>query len=155
MSKKTTLISFGEVVTDPVLDIAARHGNRPDALLEILHDLQDEIGHVPQSSLPHLAKALNLSRAEVHGVVTFYHDFHSEKSGPHVIKICAAESCQAMGARELERMARRFLKGKNVTIESTYCLGLCASSPAIMVDGTVLARIDGERLKAVIEGLGS
>ena len=97
--ENTPLLTFAsQNLMRPVV-IAARYGNRPDALLEILHDLQGDVGHVPESSLPLIAKALNLSRAEVYGVATFYHDFHLKPSGNHVIKLCRAEACQSMGAR--------------------------------------------------------
>ena len=112
MTAKTTLLDFTVKPADPALAICQRYGNRPDALLEILHEVQHEIGHVPQASLPAIAKALNLSRAEVHGVVTFYHDFHQKPVGKHVIKICRAEACQSMGARQLQAMAENFLNVK-------------------------------------------
>ena len=87
--------------------IAAEFGNRPDALIEILHQLQAELGYVPEETVPALANALNLSRAEVHGVVTFYHDFRSEPAGRHVLKMCRAEACQAMGCEALVRACRK------------------------------------------------
>ncbi len=131
---KTTVLEFKTPKVDSAIRICARHGNKPDELIEILHDLQQEVGHVPETSLPVIAKALNLSRAEIYGVVTFYHDFHSHKRAKHVIKICAAEACQAMGARNLIAVAEKLTKGKKVALEKTYCLGLCASSPAMMVN---------------------
>jgi formate dehydrogenase subunit gamma len=138
-----------------------RHGNRPDALLEILHDLQAAAGHVPESTLPVIAKALNLSRAEVYGVATFYHDFHLKPQGRHVIKLCRAEACQAMGARQLQAMAERFLNVRmgetthdhRITLEATYCLGLCASAPAMMVDGKPVARVTAKRLEQIAGAL--
>jgi formate dehydrogenase subunit gamma len=141
--------------------IAAAHGNRPDALLEILHDLQGRLGHVPEDTLPVIASALNLSRAEVYGVATFYHDFHLEPTGKHVIKICRAEACQSMGSRKLIEMAEKFLKVKlgettadgKITLEAAYCLGLCASSPAMMVNGTPVARVDAKAFKAAVAEL--
>ncbi len=147
---KTTILAFKP---DPAAAICFRYHNKPDQLIEILHDLQHEVGHVPESSLPVIAKALNLSRAEVYGVVTFYHDFHLAKRKKHVIKICAAEACQSMGARELIAMAEKFTKGKKVEIEKTYCLGLCASSPAMMVNEKPIARVDARKFKAVVEAL--
>lgn len=161
MPKNTTILDFRGKAADPATAICERHGNKPDALLEILHDLQHQVGHVPETSLTGIAKALNLSRAEVYGVATFYHDFHLKPVGKHVIKICRAEACQAMGARELQAMAEKFLKvrlgettaDRKITLEATYCLGLCASSPAIMVDERPLARIDAKSFKAVVAGL--
>ena len=158
---KTTILEFKAPKPDPSLAIAARYGNKPDALLEILHDIQHELGLVPEASLPHLAKALNLSRAEVYGVATFYHDFHLKPTGRHSIKICRAEACQSMGARELQAMAEKFLKVKmgettadrRITLEATYCLGLCASSPAIMVNDRPMARVDAKAFKSIVAGL--
>jgi len=108
---------------------------------------------VPEASLPVIAKALNISRAEVHGVVTFYHDFHTKPRAKHVIKICRAEACQSMGSRELVALAEKLSKGRKVTIEATYCLGLCASSPAILVNEKPVARVDAKRFKAVLAEL--
>jgi formate dehydrogenase subunit gamma len=150
---KTTILEFKPGKPDAAAAICARYGNKPDQLIEILHDLQHEVGHVPEASLPVIAKALNLSRAEVYGVVTFYHDFHMAKRAKHVIKICAAEACQSMGARELIAMAEKLTKGKKVEIEKTYCLGLCASSPSMMVNDKPVARVDAKKLKAVIGAL--
>jgi formate dehydrogenase subunit gamma len=150
---KTTVLEFKVPKTDPAIAVCASYGNKPDQLLEILHDLQHEVGHVPEGSLPVIAKALNLSRAEVYGVVTFYHDFHMTKPTRHVIKICKAEACQSMGSREIVKLAEKLTRGKKVTLESTYCLGLCASSPAIMVNETPVARVDAKKLKSVIGAL--
>jgi formate dehydrogenase subunit gamma len=150
---KTTVLEFKPNKPDAAQAICARYGNKPDQLIEILHDLQHEIGHVPEASLPVIAKALNLSRAEVYGVVTFYHDFHMKKPQKHVIKICAAEACQSMGARALIAMAEKLTNGKKVTLEKTYCLGLCASSPAMMVNENVVARVDAKKLKATLGAL--
>ena len=157
MAQKTTILNFNGKTADPAQDsllaICAAYGNRPDALIEILHDLQHKVGHVPEASLPVIAKALNVSRAEVHGVVTFYHDFHTKPQAKHVIKICRAEACQSMGSRELVKLAEKLARGKMVTIEATYCLGLCASSPAIMVDEKPVARVDARKFKAVLAEL--
>jgi formate dehydrogenase subunit gamma len=153
MAKNTTLIDLNKQKLDPALAVCARHGNRPDALIEILHDLQHEVGLVPETSLPAIAKALNLSRAEVYGVVTFYHDFHMQKQTKHVIKICKAEACQSMGSGEIVKLAEKLAKGKKVTLEATYCLGLCASAPSMMVNEKPLARVDAKKLRAVIGGL--
>jgi formate dehydrogenase subunit gamma len=138
-------------------EIALRYGNKPDALLEILHDLQEELGFVPEAALPALAKSLNLSRAEVHGVVTFYHDYRREPAGRHVIKVCRAEACQAMKGNELAAMIERFLKIKMgqttadgaITLEPVYCLGNCALAPAIMVDGRLVGRVDAARFETI------
>jgi formate dehydrogenase subunit gamma len=155
MTATTTILEFSK---SPAEAICARYGNRPDALLEILHDVQGEIGHVPENTLPVIAKALNLSRAEVYGVATFYHDFRLKPSGKHHIKLCRAEACQSMGARELQAMAEKFLNVKmggttadrKITLEATYCLGLCASAPAIMVNGRPVARVDAAKFEKLV-----
>ncbi len=150
---KTTVLEFKAPKADPAQAICAKYSNKPDQLIEMLHDLQHEVGHVPEASLPVIAKALNLSRAEVYGVVTFYHDFHTKKPQKHVIKICAAEACQSMGARDLIAMAEKLTEGKRVSVEKTYCLGLCASSPAVMVNEKPVARVDAKKLKSVVGAL--
>jgi formate dehydrogenase subunit gamma len=133
--------------------ICARHGDRPDALIEILHDVQEEAGFVPLASIPVIADALNLSRADVHGVMSFYHDFKTKKQGRVVIKVCRAEACQSMGAFDLieQFLTKRGLKmgdtSGDVTIEATYCLGNCALAPAAMIDGNLHGRLTAERLE--------
>jgi formate dehydrogenase subunit gamma len=135
--------------------ICARHGFRPDALLEILHDVQHEAGYVPQASLPVIAEALNLSRADVHGVMSFYHDFKSQPQGKVVVTVCRAEACQSMGAFE---MIERFLSKRGLkigetsadgalTVEATYCLGNCALAPAAMINGKMYGRMNSENLE--------
>lgn len=143
--------------------IALRHGNKADALLEILHDLQHEVGSVPEDALPVLGKALNLSRAEVYGVVTFYHDFRREPAGRHVIKVCQAESCQAMGSRALAAAIQKSLKigfGETtpdgaITLQEIYCLGNCALSPAMMVDDRLVGRVDAAKFRKIAAELRS
>jgi formate dehydrogenase subunit gamma len=158
MSKKTTLLDLTPREATAAREIALRYGNRPDALLEILHDLQEHSGFIPEAALPALAKALNLSRAEVHGVVTFYHDYRREPAGRHVIKVCRAEACQSMGANELVGMIERFLKVKlgqttadgAITLEAAYCLGNCALSPAVMVDDQLVGRVDAKKFETIV-----
>lgn len=137
--------------------ICARHGNDPAALLEILHDIQDEAGFVAEAALPAIAKALNLSRAEVQGVVSFYHDYRRAPAGPVVIKLCRAEACQSMGALALIEAvcARRGIdlgatSEDGVTIEPVYCLGNCALAPAAMVNGKLVGRVDADRLDTAV-----
>lgn len=143
----------------------ARHAGEPGALLPILHDLQDALGHIPREAVPQIAEGLNLSRAEVHGVVTYYHHFRSEAPGRHVVQVCRAESCQAMGADALMAHAERVL-GCHVhgghgatsadgrfTLNPVYCLGLCASSPAIAVGDRVHARMTPDKFDRVVAGL--
>ena len=134
---------------------------RPGALLPILHDIQGAIGHIPKDAVPEIAGDLNLSRAEVHGVVSFYHDFRSEPAGRHVLKICAAESCQAVGSEALVRHACRRLgiemhqtsADQAITLEPVYCLGNCALSPALTVDGEVHGRVTPEKLDLLMAQL--
>lgn len=163
MTAKQTLIDTSPREALAARAVALRYGNKPDALIEILHDLQEELGFIPEAALPALAKSLNLSRAEVHGVVTFYHDFHRHPTGRHVIKVCRAEACQSMGADELVRSIRKSLKmalGETtsdgaITVEAAYCLGNCALSPAIMVDGKLVGRVDEAKFNAVVAELKS
>lgn len=123
---------------------------RRGALLPLLHAVQDEMGHIPDAAVPHIAAALNLSRAEVHGVVTFYHDFRRAPAGAHIVKLCRAEACQARGGAAIEAAAAERLgvamgatRGDGrVTLEPVYCLGLCASGPNALVDGRPVSRID-------------
>jgi formate dehydrogenase subunit gamma len=158
MSGKHTLLDLSPREATAAREIALRYGNRPDALLEILHDLQEHLGFIPEAALPALAKALNLSRAEVHGGVTFYHDYRREPAGRHVIKVCRAEACQAMGANELVAMIERFLKVKlgqttadgAITLEAAYCLGNCALSPAVMVDDKLVGRVDAKKFETIV-----
>lgn len=131
-------------------EIIARHAGREGPLLPILHDVQAEFGCVDEPARRHIAKALNLSRAEVQGVVSFYHDFHAEKAHLPVLKLCRAESCKARGVEALVADAQAAARDK-VEIETIYCLGLCSVGPAAMVDGQVYARLDGPRLARLIE----
>ncbi|MGQ0456210.1 MAG: formate dehydrogenase subunit gamma [Hyphomicrobium sp.] len=143
------------------LAVCARHGNKASELLEILHELQIQLGYVPEATKPVIAKALNLSRAEVHGVVTFYHDFRSEPAGRHVIKICRAEACQAMGTDHLCSHAEKALgaelggtsKDGRYTVEAVYCLGNCALSPAILIGERLFGKVDAKRFDAIVAGL--
>jgi formate dehydrogenase subunit gamma len=144
------------------LAICAAHGNKPDELMEILHGLQHDVGYVPETALPVIANALNLSRAEVHGVVTFYHDFKRQPQGRHTIKICRAEACQAMGTDQLCSHAETSLKTEmggtskdgNYTIEQVFCLGNCALSPAILIGDKLFGKVDPKRFDEIVAGLG-
>lgn len=148
---------------DTARGIAAEHGNAPDALIEILHQVQAALGYVPEAAVPVLAEALNLSRAEVHGVVTFYHDFRREPPGRHVLKICRAEACQAMGCEELVERAEEHLgiacggtsADGRVTFEPVYCLGLCATGPSAMMDGQLVGRLTAPKLDALLKDAGT
>jgi formate dehydrogenase subunit gamma len=143
--------------------IAGRHGNRPDALIEILHEVQHALGYVPEAAIPALAHALNLSRAEVQGVVSFYHDFRRQPAGRHVLKLCRAEACQSMGGEALVARAESRLgvacggtsADGRVTLEPVYCLGLCATAPSAMIDGRVVGRVTADRLDALLKEAGA
>lgn len=135
--------------------LVAQHADSPGALLPLLHAVQEQLGHVPATAVPLIAQGLNLSRAEVHGVITYYHFFRSQPPGRHVVQVCRAEACQACGADALMARAEQILGCKvhetradgAVTLEPVYCLGLCASSPAIQIDGRLHARMTPERLQ--------
>ena len=137
--------------------IVRRHDGREGRLLPILHDLQAAFGYVPAEAIPFLAQALNITRAEVHGVVSFYHDFRHEPAGRHVLKLCRAEACQSMDG---EAFARRVLDrfdldwggttpDGRVTVEAIYCLGLCASAPSAMLDGEPMARLNADSIDEI------
>lgn len=145
--------------------IVESHRGSVGALLPVLHDVQEELGCVPGESIQWIAAALNLSRAEVHGVMSFYHDFRSSPAGRHKIQLCRAEACQSMGARQLEKHAKERLGldfGETspdgmVTLEAVYCLGNCACAPAIRVGNDLHARVDAaafDRLLASLEEPG-
>ena len=145
-----------EDVTAVVQRLIAAHSKRGE-LLPLLHAIQAEFGHVDETVIPIIASGLNLSRAEVHGVVTFYHDFRAEPAGRHVVKFCRAESCQARGAAALEGVAVERLgvamgatRGDGMlTLEPVYCLGLCAIGPNALVDGVPVARLDAASLEVI------
>jgi formate dehydrogenase subunit gamma len=138
--------------------IAAEHRDLEGPLLPILHAIQDAFGCVPEQAVPVIAQALNLSRAEVHGVVTFYHDFRRQPAGRHVLKLCRAEACQAAGGDVLAAHAEQRLgvgfgsttADGRVTLEPVYCLGLCSVSPSAMIDGRIVARLDETKLDALL-----
>jgi formate dehydrogenase subunit gamma len=128
-------------------------------LLPILHEIQAEFGYVPQESLPVIARELNLSRAEVHGVVTFYHDFRERPAGRHVLKLCRAEACQSMGGEAVAERVKALLGidfhqttlDGAVTLEPVYCLGLCSCAPSAMLDGEVHGRLDVAAAAELVE----
>jgi formate dehydrogenase subunit gamma len=132
--------------------------DREGPLLPILHALQDEFGYIDEAAEPLIADVLNITRAEVHGVVTFYHDFRRAPAGRHVLKLCRAEACQSVGGDALAARAEARLgvalghttADGRVTIEPVYCLGLCSVSPSAMIDGKVVARLDAGKLDALL-----
>jgi formate dehydrogenase subunit gamma len=146
---------------DRAAEIVAPYVSQPGSLLPILHALQHAFGHVPDEAVPVVASALNISRADVHGVLTFYHDFRRELAGAHVLQLCQAEACQARGGRAIAAQAQARLGvplGETtddgaVTLEPIYCLGLCASGPSALVDGKPVARLDAAKLDAMIAEL--
>ncbi|GGO32262.1 formate dehydrogenase subunit gamma [Gemmobacter aquaticus] len=141
-----------------VAEIVTAHQGMEGPLLPILHEVQAAFGHVPQAALPQIAEALCMTRAEVHGVMTFYHDFRAAPAGKHVLKLCRAEACQSMGADRVAAHAQASLgvdwhettPDGRVTLEPVFCLGLCACAPAAMVDGRVVGRVDEARVDALI-----
>ncbi|WP_193183044.1 NAD(P)H-dependent oxidoreductase subunit E [Nisaea sediminum] len=137
--------------------LCAEYGNQAPMLLEILHDLQDKLGYIPEMCVPALAECVNLSKAEVHGVVSFYYDFRTRPGGRVTVKICQAEACRSMGAEALtEEILSRYgvtlreATAAGVTFEPVYCLGNCALAPAAMVGSELLGRADGPSLDAAI-----
>ncbi len=142
-----------------ILAAVERQRHRDGPLIEVLHDVQADFGCIPSGAVAVLARALNLSRAEVHGVVSFYHHFRTKPSGRHVLQICRAESCQAAGGRAIESHAQKRLgvgfggttPDGRVTLEAVYCLGLCACSPAAMLDDEVHGLVTPESLDALID----
>jgi formate dehydrogenase subunit gamma len=137
--------------------IAAQKGH-PGALLPILHAIQDELGFIPPDSVPQIASALNLTRAEVHGVITFYHHFRATPPARHTIQICCAEACQSMGAEQLVKHAEKKLAGLKqgeVSLQPVYCLGLCATSPAVMIGEELHARVTPEKFDRLIKNIGT
>lgn len=141
------------------IDLAlSRLPDRRGALLPLLHALQAEWGYIPDKAVPGIALALNLSRADVHGVISFYHDFRRKPAGKHVVKICRAEACQARGGAAIEQAAADRLgvamgatrADGQVTLEPIYCLGLCATGPNALVDGRPVSRIDSARLDRIV-----
>lgn len=138
--------------------LIARHASLNGPLLPLLHAVQDEFGHIPADSVPRIASALNLSRAEVHGVISFYHWFRQHPPGKHVVQICRAEACQAMNGEVTEAHARKCLgvdwhgtsADGQFTLEAVYCLGNCAVGPAAMIDGQLYGRVTPERLDELL-----
>ena len=134
-------------------NVCRDHGDKADELLEILHTVQHKEGYLTDSALRTIAYALNISRAEIHGVVSFYHDYKREKQASQTIKFCRAEACQAMGAESLIAEAEAAFGTKldseatEIALEATYCLGNCALGPAVMIENELYGRVDIKRLK--------
>jgi len=146
-------------MVEGIKEIISNLKHKPGALLPILHGIQDRLGYIPPDAVPVIAQELNLTRAEVHGVVSFYHDFRSEAPGRHIVKVCQAEACQAMGSVQLTAWIKnrlgvdfhRTTDDREFTLEPVYCLGNCALSPNIMMDGDVYGRVTPERCGKILE----
>jgi formate dehydrogenase subunit gamma len=145
---------------EAVLRVVAAHRSRPGALIEILHAVQAELGFIPPAAVPVLAEELNISRAEVHGVVTFYHYFRHHAPGRQVLRVCQAESCQAVGGQALAQHVKQRLgvdfhettPDGEFTLEPVYCLGNCACSPAVMKDEELCGRVTPQRFDELLAG---
>ena len=145
-----------------VLAVVERLKTKPGALLPILHGIQDVFGYIPPAAVPLIAEGLNLSRADVHGVISFYHYFRDTKPGRHTIHLCRAEACQSMNQKATEAHAKQKLgvdfhgttSSGAFTLEPVYCLGNCAASPAMMVDGELFGRVTPDRFDAIIADWG-
>lgn len=148
-----------EEIRAAILEVTDRLKDLPGALLPVLHGVQEALGYVPEDAVPLIAREMNLSRADVHGVISFYHFFRSHPSGRRVIYVCRAESCQAMGAVTLEKHIKQRLgvdfhqttADGAYTLEPVYCLGNCACSPAIMVDNELQGRVTPARFDAWLD----
>lgn len=138
-------------------EIVAQFGGKPEMLVQILQSVVSRFGWIPPETIRQLAGELNLSRADVHGVVEYYHDFRTVETGKHIVKICQAEACQAMGSRKLTEHAKKSLAmnlhdtQNDITLEPVYCLGNCACSPAVMINGKTYGRVDESRFNALLD----
>lgn len=149
--------------SDDIDAILSDHLHLEGPLLPVLHAIQDAFGHIPETAHRPIVDALNISRAELHGVISFYHDFRANPAGRHVLKICRAEACQAVGGAALAEatLAKLGLDWHGttangaVTVEPVYCLGLCACAPAAMLDDRVLGRVDADRMDALLAEAGA
>lgn len=153
----------GRATQDQIAAIISGFASMEGPLLPILHALQEAFGHIPQTAVEPIASALNIGKAEVHGVISFYHDFREAPAGRHVVKICRAEACQAAGGDAIGEAALAKLgvewhgtsKNGAITIEPIYCLGLCACGPAAMVDGKLVGRVTADRMAKLLEEAGA
>jgi formate dehydrogenase subunit gamma len=149
--------------TETVQTIIAELKDKPGALLPILHAIQDTLGYIPEDSVPAIAQGLSLSRAEVHGVISFYHYFRDTPPGKHTIHLCRAESCQSMGSNKLEAHVKTKLgidyhettADGQFSLEPVYCLGNCACSPAMQIGHETYGRVSADSFDAIINDLGA
>jgi formate dehydrogenase subunit gamma len=157
----TTTPALSDQQQQTLDDILARLSDEPGPLFPILHAIQDALGYVPDATVPQIAKALNRSRAEIHGVVTFYHHFRRHPVGKNMVQVCRAEACQSMGCVDLEAHAKKTLgidyhgttADGQFSLEAVYCLGNCALSPSIRVNDDIVGRVSKERFDEVIAEL--
>lgn len=153
--------SSAYTLAETVETLVQEHAGGIGPLLPVLHGMQERMGYVPAEAIPLIARALNLSRAEVYGVMQFYHDFREDPPGDHLIQLCRAEACQAMGSRALEAHARRKLgidygettPDGRFSLEPVYCLGNCACTPSVRIDDAIHARVTPERFDDLLEAL--
>lgn len=144
-----------------IRDIITSHQSRPGAMLPILHGIQDRVGYIPEAAVPIIAEAMRQTRAEVHGIISFYHHFRTRPTGTHVLHVCRAEACQAMGGRELESHIKSSLgidyhqtsRDNEVTLEPVYCLGNCACAPSVQVGERVHGRMTTAKFDRLLSGL--
>ncbi len=147
------------ITTEQTRDIVDEYDARPEMLVQILQTIVMRHGWIPEAAIRQLADELNLSRADVHGVVEYYHDFRTEAPGKHVVKICQAEACRAMGAVDLTEYAQKTLAmslhdtSEDISLEPVYCLGNCACAPAVMIDGKTLGKVDANRFNALLDDM--
>jgi formate dehydrogenase subunit gamma len=149
---------FDERQAQAVDAISARFASTPGPLLPLLRAVQDQFGFIPPEAIPRIAEALNLSRAEVHGVVSFYHYFRQHAPGKHVVQLCRAEACQAVNCEATEGHAKRSLgvdyhgtsADGQFTLEAAYCLGNCAAGPSVMIDNKLYGRVTPDRLDRIL-----
>ena len=148
-----------QIDKDRTHEIVREYGAKPEMLVQILQAIVMQYGWIPEATIRQLAEELNLSRADVYGVVNYYHDFRTEPPGRHIVKICQAEACQAMGSRELTAHARVELgaglheTSDDVTLEPVYCLGNCACAPVVMVNGKTYGRVGAKRFDQLVEAM--
>jgi formate dehydrogenase subunit gamma len=153
--------SSNEATVAVVAKVIQKFSDVAGGLLPLLHEIQAKIGFIPKDCVPQIARGMGLSRAEVHGVISFYHDFHDQPRGEKTIHLCRAEACQAMGSRNLERHVKRRLgidygdttPDGRFSLEPVYCLGNCACSPSIRIDDDVHARVDAARFDELLDGI--
>jgi formate dehydrogenase subunit gamma len=146
-------------LAETVEAVVQEHAGQVGPLMLVLHGVQERMGYVPAEAIPLIAKSLGLSRAETHGVMHFYHDFRTEPAGDHIVQVCRAEACQAMGARTLEAHVKAKLGidfgqtsvDGRFTLEPVYCLGNCACAPTVRIDDDIHARVTPEKFDRLVE----